>query len=85
VSLRAGAGGGLTATLDVVSAGGVDGAAFFALATVSLAEPGTAAALSFVETAGGFDENKRGVTTMTSAISASARSVRLSMQVVELP
>jgi hypothetical protein len=61
------------------------GAAPVAREIVSFFAPGNATALSFVEVAGGFDENKRGVMTITSAISASASSVRLSMQVVELP
>ena len=51
---------------------------------VSCLATGPGAVLSFVDT-GGREENKRGVMTMTSAMSASASSVRLSMQVVELP
>jgi len=43
------------------------------------------AVVSVVDGAARLDGNRRGVITMTSAIKASASSVRLSMQVVELP
>jgi hypothetical protein len=68
-----------------VSAIGADGAAAAVRAALSLVAPGTMAALSVAVTVGRLEGNRRGVITMTSAISASANSVRLSMQVFELP
>jgi hypothetical protein len=85
VSLRTGAGVVTVAALTPVSGAVVADAAFVAREMVSLATRGVATTLSFAEVTGAFDEKRRGVRTMTSAISASASSVRLSMQVVELP
>ena len=60
-------------------------ASLTARAVVSPFAADVAATLSVADAGGRLEVNRRGVTTMTSAISASASSVRLSMQVVELP
>ena len=79
-------GGWTAAIFEAVSAAGGAGVATAGVAeAVSRVAPGTTETLSFAVTTGRFEENKRGVRTMTSAISTSAKSVRLSMQLVELP
>jgi hypothetical protein len=84
VSRRTEVGGGAAAGRGALSTVAVAGNAFVARDAVSPFALGTAEALSVADAGGRLGEKKRGVMTMTSAISASASSVRLSMQVVEL-